>query len=177
MNNFDQKEYKLTNMITVNQIISLLLPNGTKENKQKLRIKIYNFARTHNQPSITVKRTKYFKPTVASFISKNVQSYASELNPSKKDIKIQVSRRAFVKNKVHNHASHRNKNSKHYNKQNNLQKRYYIALKRYAILESKFHKLEEKYHTVLDDKERMIKTEKRNIHQIKGLITNLIQQY
>jgi|SRR5699024_117617 len=177
MHNIDQKEPNLSNMVTVNQIINHLLPNGTKENKQKLRIKIYNFARTHKQPSITIKGTKYFDPAIASFISKNVQNYASELNPSKKDIKIQVSRRAVVKNKVRNHASHRNKNFKHYNKQNNLQKRYYIALKRYATLESKFHKLEEKYHTVLDDKERMIKAEKRNIHQIKGLITNLIQQY
>ena len=177
MNNFDQKEYKLNNMVTVNQIISLLLPNGTKENKQKLRIKIYNFARTHNQPSITVKRTKYFKPTVASFISKNVQSYASKLDPSNKGTKIQVSRKAFIRNKVHPHTSRHNKNFKHYNKRNNLQKRYDIALRKYTILESKFHKLEEKYYAILDDKECMVKTERQNTQLIKDLLSDLIQQY
>ena len=57
----EQQNIDLNEMVTMNQMIDQLLPNASKELQQKLKNKIYNFVRTRKQPSITVRRRKYFK--------------------------------------------------------------------------------------------------------------------
>lgn len=81
----EQQNIDLNEMVTVNQMINQLLPNASKELQQKLKIKIYNFVRTRKQPSVTVRRRKYFKPAVANLIIGNVQDYADAIERRAKD--------------------------------------------------------------------------------------------
>ena len=81
----EQQNIDLNEMVTMNQMIDQLLPNASKELQQKLKIKIYNFVRTRKQPSITVRRRKYFKPAVAKLIIGNVQDYADAIERRAKE--------------------------------------------------------------------------------------------
>ncbi|WP_233187046.1 hypothetical protein [Lactobacillus sp. UMNPBX4] len=62
-----------------------MILQSAKELQQKLKIKIYNFVRTRKQPSITVRRRKYFKPAVAKLIIGNVQDYADAIERRAKE--------------------------------------------------------------------------------------------
>ncbi|NRN73496.1 hypothetical protein IMAU80627_02053 [Lactobacillus helveticus] len=75
----EQQNIDLNEMVTMNQMIDELLPNASKDLQQKLKIKIYNYVRTRKQPSITVRRRKYFKPQVAKLIVENVRDYADAI--------------------------------------------------------------------------------------------------
>lgn len=75
----EQQNIDLNEMVTMNQMIDELLPNASKDLQQKLKIKIYNYVRTRKQPSITVRKRKYFKPQVAKLIVENVRDYADAI--------------------------------------------------------------------------------------------------
>lgn len=75
----EQQNIDLDEMVTMNQMIDQLLPDADKDLRQKLKVKIYNFVRSRKQPSITVRRKKYFKPAVAKLIMGNMQDYADAI--------------------------------------------------------------------------------------------------
>ncbi|MGO3576547.1 MAG: hypothetical protein ACTIOH_08545 [Lactobacillus helveticus] len=81
----EQQNIDLNEMATMNQMIDQLLPNASKDLQQKLKIKIYNYVRTRKQPSITVRRRKYFKPQVAKLIVENVRDYADAIERRAKE--------------------------------------------------------------------------------------------
>lgn len=81
----EQQNIDLNEMVTMNQMIDQLLPNASKDLQQKLKIKIYNYVRTRKQPSITVRRRKYFKPQVAKLIVENVRDYADAIERRAKE--------------------------------------------------------------------------------------------
>ncbi|MDN6008997.1 MAG: hypothetical protein L0I05_07585 [Lactobacillus sp.] len=81
----EQQNIDLNEMVTMNQMIDQLLPNASKDLQQKLKIKIYNYVRTRKQPSITVRRRKYFKPQVVKLIVENVRDYADAIERRAKE--------------------------------------------------------------------------------------------
>ena len=122
----------------MNQMIDELLPNASKDLQQKLKIKIYNYVRTRKQPSITVRRRKYFKPQVAKLIVENVRDYADA-----------IERRAEEESEAAKKAKNKKKTTK---KAKKAKKAKTITKKKIFEAITKGQKIEDSIQEQLDNK-------------------------
>ena len=134
----EQQNIDLNEMVTMNQMIDELLPNASKDLQQKLKIKIYNYVRTRKQPSITVRRRKYFKPQVAKLIVENVRDYADA-----------IERRAEEEPEVAKKAKNKKKTTK---KAKKAKKAKTITKKKIFEAITKGQKIEDSIQEQLDNK-------------------------
>lgn len=186
----EKQNVNLNKMVSMNEIIDQLLPNTNKGLQQKLRIKIYNFARMRKQLSITIGRRKYFNQTVAEVIIKNVQDYANELkaedsnsrNPrtyrdNKHSFEIRkVSKRNIRFNNQHNRRYNDQNNKYRFEETARLHERFNAILGNYKRLEQRYEVLQDKYNQALDEKMRLIEEQSKDTKALKKLLIEVLQK-